>query len=68
MGKKRDKANENIEILIDELIEARKEALGDGNCPHCGFCPTDNSDDCYECKKRYYENMRDELLKEYIVK
>ena len=34
MGKKRDKANENIEILIGELIDARKEALGSGNCPY----------------------------------
>lgn len=67
MGKKREKANKNIEELIEELIEARREALGDGNFPHCGFCPTNNSDDCYKCKNRYYENMRNELLKEYIV-
>lgn len=66
MGKKRDKANENIKTLIDELIDARK-ALGDGDCPHYGFCPPDNAEDCYECKKRYYENMRDELLAENIV-
>ena len=66
MGKKRDKANANIETLIDELIDTWK-LLGDGNCPHCGFCPPDNLEDCYECKKRYYENMRDRLLDKYIV-
>lgn len=67
MGKKRDKANKNIEILIDELIDVRKEALGDGNCPFQGCCPIDNSYGCNECKKRYYENMRCKLLNEYIV-
>lgn len=67
MGKKRDAANENIKTLIDELIEARKEALGAGNCPHYGVCPTD-AENCDACKTQYYTNMRDELLAEYIVR
>ena len=49
MGKKRDKANENIEILIGELIDARKEALGSGNCPYYNTnrpCE-ENGNDCY---------------------
>lgn len=28
MGKKRDKANENIELLIDELMDTEFSALG----------------------------------------
>lgn len=32
MGKGLDKANENITILAEELIDARQSALGSGNC------------------------------------
>lgn len=70
MGKKRDKANKNIEILIGELIDARKEALGSGSCPYYNFnrpCE-ENGDDCYECKENYFVKMKEGLLKEYIVK
>lgn len=70
MGKKRDKANENIETLIEELVDARKEALGHGNCPYyTGQRPCeDNDNNCDLCKNNYYEEMRYELLKKYIVK
>ena len=33
MGKKRDKANENIVFLIDELVDTKFSALG-CNCPY----------------------------------
>ena len=69
MGKKRDKANENIEILIGELIDARKEALGSGNCPYYNNRPCEeNGNDCYVCKDNYFGKMEEELLEEYIVK
>ena len=70
MGKKRDKANENIEVLITELIDARKSVLGRGNCPYYGNnrpCE-ENGNDCYECKDKYFGKMEEELLEEYIVK
>lgn len=72
MGKKRDKANENIGELIEMLISAKKSALGSGNCPHAFYGQRDNKsdscDDCYGCKEQYFEDMREQLLKEYIVK
>lgn len=70
MGKKRDKANENIEILIDELIDARKEALGASNCPFYNTTKPckENENDCFGCKDDYFEKMREELLEKYIVK
>lgn len=70
MGKKRDKANENIEILIEELIEARKEALGTGNSPFYNTSRPceENKNDCFDCKDNYFIKMREELLEEYIVK
>ena len=71
MGKKRDKANENIEILIGELIDARRKALGSGNCPYYARQqrPCENNDNnCDLCKDNYYEQMQTELMEEYIVK
>lgn len=53
MGKKRDKANENIALLIDELVDARLSALGD-NCPYCDEkirpC-SDYDNNCESCKE-----------------
>lgn len=71
--KKVDKANENIEALIDKLIDARHEAMGPGRCPYCGIGKTPDNpigcgDDCQECRMRYFEKMRNELLEDYIVK
>lgn len=70
MGKKRDKANENIVSLIDELIDTRKEALGN-YCPYGGSGNPENDCEhinCSDCKEKYFENMRVRVLEEYIVK
>ena len=70
MGKKCDKANDNIVTLIDELIDMKKSELGRGNCPYCGNnrpCE-ENGNDCGDCKENYFWKMREELLEEYIVK
>lgn len=71
MGKKRDKANENIEILIDELVSERVSNLG-SDCPYysaeikpCKCKKYDN--DCNWCKEQWGEDIRERLLKQYIV-
>lgn len=68
MGNKRDMANENIKILIEELIDARIIALGSGNCPYYEGCHQKTPHDCGECKEKYFGKMRKHLLKEYVVK
>lgn len=71
MGKKRDKANENIVSLIDELIDARKETLGNAYCPYGGSGNPENNCEhisCNDCKGKYFDDMRERLLEEYIVK
>ena len=70
MGKKRDKANENIEILIDELITEKISNLGN-NCPYWRnyVRPCEKYDnDCSWCKAQWGEDKRERLLDEYIVK
>lgn len=70
MGKKRDKANENIEILIDELITEKLSNLGN-NCPYWrdDIRPCEKySNDCSWCKEQWGEDKRERLLDEYIVK
>lgn len=71
MGKKRDRANKNIENLILELIGAMKEALGDAYCPYGGDGNPQNDCEhisCSDCKEKYFDEMRERLLEEYIVK
>lgn len=62
-------ANDRIETLIDELLDARKEALGSGNCPYYGekFPCGKYGDNCAECKEKTYENEKEELMTEYII-
>ena len=70
VGKKRDKANENIEILIDELITEKISNLGN-NCPYWrnDVRPCEKYDnDCSWCKAQWGEDKRERLLDEYIVK
>lgn len=69
MGKKRDKANEHIEILIDELVDTKYSALG-MNCPYWNekIRPCDNYDsDCSWCKEDWKAKETERLLAEYIV-
>ena len=72
MEKRCDLANNNIMVLIDELIDARKEALGDGNCPYYSCedgkpCRNKESVECFGCIEDYFEEMRQELLDKYLV-
>ena len=71
MGKRLDKANENITILVEELIDARRSALGSGNCIYWNENnrPCDKWDrNCECCKEAYWDTKREELLNKYIVK
>ena len=70
MGKKRDKANENIEILIYELITEKISNLVN-SCPYWrnDVRPCEKYDnDCSWCKAQWGEDKRERLLDEYIVK
>lgn len=70
MEKKIDKANKNIASLIDELIGARKGTLGN-RCPYGENGNPENDCErisCEECVEKYFENMKERLLEEYIVK
>lgn len=61
-------ANERIETLIDELIDAKKEVIGSGNCPYYGEKrPCDEYGDCTDCKEKTYENEKERLMTEYII-
>lgn len=67
--KNNDEMDDRIECLIDELVDARREALGEGNCPYYGehlLCE-ENNNNCDECKDNYFEKMRTELMEEYEV-
>lgn len=49
MGKKRDKANDNIEILVDVIIRERINNVGVGNCcrrEDRRFCCEKYQNDC----------------------
>ena len=65
MRKKRDLANEHIEILIDELVDTRESM----NRVYC--CHATEKDkcihDCKTCKEEYYTGMKEYLRKKYLV-
>ena len=65
MGKKRDLANEHIELLIYELVDTR-ESNNRGYC-----CHSDERNkcihDCETCKEKYFENMKENLREKYLV-
>ena len=64
MGKKRDKANENIEILIDELITEKISNLGN-NCPYWrnDVRPCEKYDnDCSWCKAQWEKIKENDYL------
>lgn len=70
MGKKRDKANENILELIDMLVSTEEIALGEGNCPYYAEkvrpCSTYESQ-CGWCKEVYFDTRKENLEKKYVV-
>ena len=62
------KANVNIEYLIDELIGSKRNEYGN----YCVDYSKQNEDkcskiDCEECKEFHFEEIRKEMLKEYLV-
>lgn len=65
----RKKANEAIAELIEDLIDTRKEVVGSGNCPkfYCGQSCNSENQECEDCKEQFYNEMRDELLKQYSI-
>lgn len=76
MGKKRDKANKNIERLIDELVSYEESYVGQSNCPYLfGLFgaknlekPTNCSNiGCESCKEDFFIRVNEELRKKYIV-
>lgn len=64
-----NKANKNIETLVCELVDYRKEALGSGNCPYYGEnrpCE-EYGNDCGFCKKTTFEKEKEEMIDKYTV-
>ncbi len=65
---KLEKANLNIEILIDELLHKEKEYLSEGYCPPGGrksnYCE-DGS--CFKCKNEYLQDKKKIMLEKYLV-
>lgn len=63
------KANERIELLIEELVDARKLALGNGSCPYysCKRRCSENDISCEECTVQYFDEMKDELLRDNLL-
>lgn len=63
------KANERIELLVEGVVDARKQALGNGNCPYYSCKRRCSEDDisCEECTVQYFDEMRDELLKDNLL-
>lgn len=67
---KLDKANENIELLVDYVIDLHKE-INNVYCPYawndrekaCG-----EHDGCDECKEEWYDHYRSSLIADYSVK
>ena len=65
---KLEKANENIEILIGIIIGEEKIEK-DGYC--CGYsqekgnCENTN---CNKCRRLYFEEIEEAMLKRYLVK
>lgn len=73
MGKKRDLANQNIEMLIDEYVDT-VEMYNRSNC--IKYVPILGCDgnlicsdtDCDACKQQFYESIKTKLMARYIVK
>lgn len=69
--KKNEEQNKgNVEDLIDELIDAKKELM-EGKCPYWNQnkrpC-AEYGDDCSQCEDNYFTNMKQALLDKYIMK
>ena len=67
MKEKLEKANENIEELIDKII-ARDKELNERYCCNPRQQAEKECDDCNKCKRKYYENVKDEMKEKYLIK
>lgn len=61
-----DKANENIEILIEDLISYIKSS-NIGNCPRNDNVVNNCIHNCEKCEQEYYDNLFIEMRKKYTV-
>lgn len=68
MGKKRDEANKNIEWLVEMLVQAKKESMGDEKCPYGDVCKIGDEKNCDKCKKEYFRNLENMYLVSCIVR
>ena len=69
MGKKRDKANEHIQMLVEELVDTKLSHLG-VMCPYSKqkVRPCEKYDtDCAWCKEQWGEIEKQRLLQRYVV-
>lgn len=67
MGKKRDEANKNIEWLVEMLVRAEREALGNEKCPY-DSCKMGDEKNCDKCKEEYFRNLQNAYLVSCIVR
>jgi hypothetical protein len=64
-----NKANANIEELIDKIVSFEKSQCGLGRCCYGGliFRPKLCEGNCDVCKEKYYKKMYDDMLDKYYV-
>lgn len=74
MGKKRDKANENIATLVREMVGYMQGYVRDYNCPYkFNLVGAEHikkpsvCNDCESCKKEFWLDLESHLLDENIV-
>ena len=76
MGKKKDKANKNIEKLINELVSYQEAYVGSANCPYTfhllGADDIEKPKSCHligceSCKENFYIKINENLQEKYIV-
>lgn len=74
MGRKRDLANENIVELIDKIIDYESMDTRN-NCPRphsygkfdCPIGDNRQKVSCGKCKEIYLEQLREKMIKQYVV-
>jgi len=67
LEEKLDKANSNIETLIENLISYIESNAGYGNCPQNENVIFACINDCEKCQHDYYENLSTKMKQEFIV-
>lgn len=74
MGKKRDKANENIIDLIKNMVGYMQGYVGECNCPYKfnlvgaeNIKKPKNCNNCESCKEHFWVEVESNLLDKNIV-